>query len=282
MTDVSIVRCADYERVEAALLEALAPFGGLDWVRPGMQVALKVNLVSGGGPERAINPHPQLVSVLCRLLAARGGRGHRRRQPRRPLHRALRRPRLRRLRMTAVEKVGARLNRDFSQRAVSFPEGKILRSFQYTAWMDGADATIDVCKLKTHGMMGMSCAVKNLFGVIPGTLKPEYHFRYPNPDDFADMLVDLAAFVRPPPLHLRRRDRHGRKRPHGGHAARGRRGAGAQNPHALDLAAAHIIGLRAQGRAHPRRRPAARLYPGGRASPFHRRGTVCRARFQAG
>ena len=28
MTDVSIVRCADYERVEAALLEALAPFGG--------------------------------------------------------------------------------------------------------------------------------------------------------------------------------------------------------------------------------------------------------------
>ena len=30
MTDVSIVRCADYERVEAALLEALAPFGGLD------------------------------------------------------------------------------------------------------------------------------------------------------------------------------------------------------------------------------------------------------------
>ena len=191
MTDVSIVRCADYERVEAALLEALAPFGGLDWVRPGMQVALKVNLVSGGGPERAINPHPQLVGALCRLLAARGAEvivgdspgglytapfvGH--------VYAASG--------MTAVEKVGARLNRDFSQRAVSFPEGKILRSFQYTAWLDGADATIDVCKLKTHGMMGMSCAVKNLFGVIPGTLKPEYHFRYPNPDDFADMLVDL-------------------------------------------------------------------------------------------
>ena len=74
MTDVSIVRCADYERVEAALLEALAPFGGLAWVRPGMQVALKINLVSGGGPERAVTPHPQLVSALCRLLAARGAK----------------------------------------------------------------------------------------------------------------------------------------------------------------------------------------------------------------
>ena len=148
--------------------------------------------------------------------------------------------------MTAVEEVGARLNRDFSQRAVSFPEGKILRSFQYTAWLDGADAIIDVCKLKTHGMMGMSCAVKNLFGVIPGTLKPEYHFRYPNPDDFAAMLVDLADFVRP---RLSICDAVVAMEGNGPTAGTPRNvGAvlAAQSPHALDLAAAHIIGLRAQ------------------------------------
>lgn len=246
MTDVSIVRCADYERVEAALLEALAPFGGLDWVRPGMQVALKVNLVSGGGPERAVTPHPQLVSALSRLLAARGAEvivgdspgglytapfvGH--------VYAASG--------MTAVEEAGARLNRDFSRREAVFPEGKMLRSFQYTAWLDGADAIIDVCKLKTHGMMGMSCAVKNLFGVIPGTLKPEYHFRYPNPDDFADMLVDLAAFVRP---RLSICDAVIAMEGNGPTAGTPRAvGAvlAAQNPHALDLAAAHIIGLRSQ------------------------------------
>ena len=246
MTDVSIVRCADYERVEAALLEALAPFGGLDWARPGMRVALKVNLVSGGKPDSAVVPHPKFVSALCRLLVARGAEvivgdspgglytapfvGH--------VYAASG--------MTAVEKVGARLNRDFSQRAVSFPEGKILRSFQYTAWLDGADATIDVCKLKTHGMMGMSCAVKNLFGVIPGTLKPEYHFRYPKPDDFADMLVDLADFVRP---RLSICDAVIAMEGNGPTAGTPRAvGAvlAAQNPHALDLAAAHIIGLRSR------------------------------------
>ena len=72
MTDVAIVRCADYADVEAALTRALAPFGGLDWVRPGMKVALKINLVSGGRPDSAVATHPALVSALCRLLTARG------------------------------------------------------------------------------------------------------------------------------------------------------------------------------------------------------------------
>ena len=83
--------------------------------------------------------------------------------------------------MEAVEETGAQLNHDFSQREAVFPEGKTLHTFQYTAWLDWADAVINVCKLKTHGMMGMSCAAKNLFGVVPGTLKPEYHFRIPGP-----------------------------------------------------------------------------------------------------
>ena len=249
MADVAIARCERYENAEAALLEALAPFGSLDWVRPGMKVALKVNLVSGGKPDSAVVPHPKFVSALCRLLVARGAEvvvgdspgglytapfvGH--------VYSASG--------MTAVEEVGARLNHDFSQRAVSFPEGKILRSFQYTAWLDGADAIIDVCKLKTHGMLYvylLSCAVKNLFGVIPGTLKPEYHFRYPNPDDFAAMLVDLADFVRP---RLSICDAVVAMEGNGPTAGTPRNvGAvlAAQSPHALDLAAAHIIGLRAQ------------------------------------
>ena len=95
-------------------------------------------------------------------------------------------------------------------------------------------------------MMGMSCAVKNLFGVIPGTLKPEYHFRYPNPDDFAAMLVDLADFVRP---RLSICDAVVAMEGNGPTAGTPRNvGAvlAAQSPHALDLAAAHIIGLRAQ------------------------------------
>jgi len=50
---------------------------------------------------------------------------------------------------------------------------------------------LDLGKLKTHVRMGMTCGAKNLFGAILGTVKPEYHFRYPDPMDFARMIVDL-------------------------------------------------------------------------------------------
>lgn len=243
MTDVAIVRCADYADVEAALTRALAPFGGLDWVRPGMKVALKINLVSGGRPDSAVATHPALVSALCRLLTARGAQVRVGDSPGGVYTAAYIGHFYATSGMTAVEETGARLNRDLSQREASFPAGKVLRSFQYTAWLDWADAVIDVCKLKTHGMMGMTCAVKNLFGVVPGTRKTEYHFRYPDPGDFADMLVDLNDFVRP---RLSVCDAvvamegngptQGTPRPIGCLLA-------AADPNALDLVCAHLMGL---------------------------------------
>ncbi len=68
--DVSIVPCEDYDdvRVEAALREALAPIGGLDFVQPGMRVGLKVNLVIAMKPENAATVHPAVVCALVRLL----------------------------------------------------------------------------------------------------------------------------------------------------------------------------------------------------------------------
>ena len=78
-----------------------------------------------------------------------------------------------------LEALGAELNADFSVCPVSYPEAAQARSFTMTAYLKQADAIIDVCKLKTHGMMGMTNAVKNFFGIIPGTMKPEYHYKYP-------------------------------------------------------------------------------------------------------
>ena len=116
MTDVAIVRCADYADVEAALTRALAPFGGLDWVRPGMKVALKINLVSGGRPDSAVATHPALVSALCRLLTARGAQVRVGDSPGGVYTAAYIGHFYAASGMTAVEETGARLNRDLSQR----------------------------------------------------------------------------------------------------------------------------------------------------------------------
>lgn len=242
---VSIASCRDYAPAECrrALEQVLAPLGGLDWVRPGMRVAVKANLVAGMKPEAAATTHPALLAALTDLLRARGAAvtvgdspgglytasfvGH--------IYAAAG--------LRALEAHGAALNDDFSQREAEFPEGRVCRRFPYTAWLDRADAVINFCKLKTHGMMGLSCAAKNLFGVIPGTNKPEFHFRFSNPADFARMLVDLGQYVRPV-LSIcdgvvameGNGPTAGTPRPMGLVAA-------SHNPHALDLLCAALIGL---------------------------------------
>ena len=199
MTDVSIVPCTSYDPAlcRQALEAVLAPFGGLDWVRPGMKIAVKANLVSAMKPERAATTHPVLLAQLGAMLAERGAEVVIGDSPGGLYNAAHVGAVYRAAGVEEAEGPGVRLNRDFSQAEAHFPEAKVARRFQYTRYLDDADVILDFCKLKSHGMMGMSAAAKNLFGVIPGTMKPEYHFKYPDPADFARMLVDLNEYFKP-------------------------------------------------------------------------------------
>ena len=154
--DAAFAACKSYDdtEVSAALQTAVDAAGGLDWVTPGMRVALKLNLVSAMKPEQAATVHPAVVCALVRMLTARGAHvilgdspgglytsAH--------LQRVYDATGLR-----AAEALGAELNEDFSVCTVSYPEALQARSFTMTAYLQQADAIIDVCKLKTHGMMG--------------------------------------------------------------------------------------------------------------------------------
>lgn len=199
MVDVAISACPDYEAgtCRRALEEALEPLGGLNWVRPGMTVAIKANLVSAMRPEAAGTTHPALLCALTAMLREKGAEVIIGDSPG-GLYTAAYVGRIYKLTgMHQAEAAGAHLNYDFSQKTAELPEAMVAKSITYTAYLDKADAIIDFCKLKSHGMMGMSGGAKNLFGTIPGTMKPEYHFRFPNPKDFARMIVDLCEFWRP-------------------------------------------------------------------------------------
>ena len=199
MTEVSIVRCAEYTQDECtrALTQALEPLGGLEWVQPGMKIVIKANLVSAMKPEKAATTHPALLAALTRLLIERGASVVIGDSPGGLYNAAFLNRVYAATGMHEAEEAGAVLNRDFSQNTADFPEAHIAKHFTYTAYLDGADAIISFCKLKSHGMMSLSAATKNLFGVIPGTMKPEYHFRYPEPLDFAGMIVDLNSYFKP-------------------------------------------------------------------------------------
>jgi NAD-dependent dihydropyrimidine dehydrogenase PreA subunit len=60
-----------------------------------------------------------------------------------------------------------------------------------------ADLVINLPKLKTHYLTLYTGAVKNVFGVVPGTRKREVHLRAPGMADFSRELVNLLEIVRP-------------------------------------------------------------------------------------
>ena len=199
MADVSIVACKSYDSAEVsvALKSALDAIGGLDWVHEGMNIAIKANLVTFAHPDEAVTTHPSLICELIKLLREKGANVVVGDSPGGLYNDVFLEKVYKVCGLYAVEKAGAKLNRDFSTATAHFDDAKVAKDFTYTAYLDSADAIIDFCKLKTHGMMGMSAAAKNMFGVIPGTMKPEYHFRYPDPADFARMIVDLDEYFKP-------------------------------------------------------------------------------------
>jgi len=242
---VSLLSCQSYDAESAkdTLSALLSPIGGIDFVKAGMRVVIKANLVSAMKPDEAATTHPILLTALCELLIERGAEVVVGDSPGGMYNSVFVGRVYNATGVRAVEAVGARLNADFSQREAEFPDGKVLRSFTYTGYLDNADLIINFAKLKSHGMMGMSCAAKNMFGTVPGVIKPEYHFRFPKYEDFADMIVDLDEYFHPT-LSI-------------ADAVVGMEGNGptagtpkkigcllaSRNPHNLDLLAAEILGF---------------------------------------
>lgn len=60
-----------------------------------------------------------------------------------------------------------------------------------------ADYIINCAKLKTHALMLMTAAVKNMFGSVPGIKKAEYHCVKATIEPFTKLILDLHEVVRP-------------------------------------------------------------------------------------
>lgn len=195
MVDLSIVACGSYDRSELkkALAEVIEPVGGLAFVKPGQTVAIKANLVSPKNPDAAATTHPELLAALCELVAEAGGCPIVGDSPGGAFSRAAMAHTYSVCGLSVIESAGGRLNNDFSR--VTINVGGV--DYSYTGWLQQADHIIDCCKLKTHGMVGLSAAVKNMFGAVPGTIKPEYHYRFPKQEDFSRMLLDLCEYSNP-------------------------------------------------------------------------------------
>lgn len=91
----------------------------------------------------------------------------------------------------------AKLNTDFESSNIHGSADFSNRSFNIINVIKNADYVINIPKFKTHNITCITAGVKNLFGCIPGLQKPAFHAKYPGTKDFANMLVELAATVKP-------------------------------------------------------------------------------------
>lgn len=243
---VSVASCLSYDlaEVENSLSGVIDGAGGLNWVEPGMKIAIKANLVSFMKPESAATTHPSVLCVLTKMLVERGAEVIIGDSPGGLFNAAFVGRVYAAAGMHETEKFGAKLNHNYDSREIDFPDAVVAKHFTCTDWLCQADAIINVCKLKSHGMMSMSATVKNMFGSIPGIMKPEYHYKYPNESDFANMLVDLNEYFRP---RLNIVDAIIGMEGNGPTKGKPRKiGAlmASQSPYSLDLACARIMGLK--------------------------------------
>lgn len=199
-TQVYAASCPDYGQAEACIRTLVEQMGGMGrFVRPGERIVLKANLLRAAPPESAICTHPAVVEAVAKLVKEAGGTPVICDSPGGALHKeAVLRSLYEKTGMAAAAAAaGAELSMDSSTRTVSLPEGKVLRQAEIITPVAEADGVIDLCKMKTHVLMSMTGAVKNLFGVIPGLSKVGYHATHPDHATFADVLLDLTGYVKP-------------------------------------------------------------------------------------
>ncbi len=185
----------DAERLTATLRRQLDDLGIGREFFAGRRVVIKPNLVSPRSPDKAATVHPAFLTALgaviyeyepASLILAES--------PGAPYTELT----LKTLYRTcgideAANKAGIALNFDTACGSLSYPDGQKCREFHTLQPILDADIIIDLCKLKAHSLTKMSCAAKNFFGTVPGIEKFEMHARFPNIEDFQEMITDLAA-----------------------------------------------------------------------------------------
>ena len=201
MNRVSLYKCDDYEyaKVKECVRKAFDDFGGIkNFVKDGERVVVKPNLVMRKSPDSAATTHPAVVRAVAELVKEAGGTAVIAESPGGPFNEMLLKSIYRGCGMDEAARLSeAELSFNTETEEVPFPKGLLLKRISVVSEILKADKVISVCKLKTHGMVKMTCAVKNMFGAIPGTMKAEYHLNRSNITDFANALIDICLLVKP-------------------------------------------------------------------------------------
>ncbi len=198
LNTVALVGCSDYASplVEGAVRRVVDLLGGMEaFVKPGQRVLLKPNLLSAHVPEDRVTTDPTVVRAVARMVLDVGGTPFIGDSPALASLRKIVGP----SGMDAVcRELGLEWVEFLRPRRVPPAEGAVYRRLELAEELFEADAVINLPKLKTHSQMTLTLGVKNLFGMIPGKRKAEWHFvTGMDRDAFASLHLDIYRAVNP-------------------------------------------------------------------------------------
>ncbi|MDR1116651.1 MAG: DUF362 domain-containing protein [Oscillospiraceae bacterium] len=247
---VFLARCGDYDResVGLAVRRILDGLGGIaSFNIKGKKVLIKANLLSPYPPERAVTTHPAVVAALAREFIAAGGTVTIADSPGGGYSEGVLKKLYKASGMTgAAEITGAALSYDTGSKTVSYPEAIRCKKFDIIDPVLDADFVISAAKLKTHGLVYYTGAVKNLFGSVPGFGKAAMHSKYFDRLEFCEMLCDVCDYIKPGLSIIDGVDGMEGNGPSGGSVKHVGALGGSLNPYALDLAMCSVVSLPAK------------------------------------
>lgn len=247
MTKVSVLGCSSYdlEKVAGIVEKQFCELEkDKEIIKTGDNVVIKPNLVMNRAPDEATTTHPALIGAIIRAVKKRGG------NPiiaesgggtytKSGLHTTYQKTGIAEI----AEKEGAILNYDTATGIIKSDNGRKVPTFEFIKPILDADVVISAAKLKTHGQMTYSGAVKNLFGCVAGLQKPEFHYRFPDKNDFGSMIVDICETVKPSISFLDAIVAMEGNGPTGGTPIELDTIIAGTNPHAVDLVACEMCSI---------------------------------------
>ena len=199
MGKVSIYKCGDYEykRVLDTVSKALDDIPSIGLLKPG-KVLVKTNLLKLNKPEEGVTTHPFVVEGVVRYLQGLGHDVLIGDSPGGPFNTIILKAIYDASGIAAVaDRTGCKLNFNTEAIDVKPLASKLVHSLKLVKAFTEVDYVVSCAKLKTHTMMTYTGAVKNLFGMIPGVTKADYHLKLNDKSHFADMLLDVCDYIKP-------------------------------------------------------------------------------------
>jgi len=194
MKGIAVSECHsyDHEEVRESVTECIELLGGARrFASRGDRVLLKPNMLMAASPERHVTTHPSVIEAVAEVfldLGAEVSIGDSPGGSFRNIERFWR--------ATGILDVCRRL--DIEPLNFEASGSYIMGSgYPISRPVVDSDLVVNLPKLKTHSMTIFTCAVKNMYGAVPGFRKADYHREHPRPSEFARRLLEIYLLTEP-------------------------------------------------------------------------------------